>query len=75
MHGALQKVDRALGEVITILESEGSSQGDFRNESPLLDKFREWREELHVLRGGSRTQPTTPAMLQSPEHRGGTFVD
>lgn len=75
MHGALQKVDRAIGEVITILEGEERSHGDFRQVNPLLEKFREWRDELDVLRGGTRTPPTRIAIPQSPEYRGGTFVD
>jgi hypothetical protein len=75
MHGAMQKVDRAFGEVIAILESEESSHGDFPQQNPLLEKFREWREELDVLRGGTRTPPVRRAPSQSPEDRGGIFVD
>ncbi|KAF9468291.1 hypothetical protein BDZ94DRAFT_1304573 [Collybia nuda] len=35
MHGALQNVDRAFGEVITILESEERSHGDPRQGNTL----------------------------------------
>lgn len=55
MNGALRKVDHAFGEVITILESEENSHSGADEESPLLQRFRQWREELDILRWDFRT--------------------
>ncbi|KAF8064027.1 hypothetical protein FPV67DRAFT_198784 [Lyophyllum atratum] len=55
MNGALRKVDHAFGEVITILESEENSHSGAEEESPLLLRFRQWRDELDMLRADFRT--------------------
>jgi hypothetical protein len=73
MHGALQEVNRAFGEVIRILESEQSA-GSSQEGSALLNKFRGWRNELDALRGGTRS-PMPNYASQTPEREGGIFTD
>jgi hypothetical protein len=79
MRGAFQKLGQSLGEVIEILESEERSVSNLRDENPLLQKFRDWREELDRIRGGThilavRSTPG-PLMGPSPEQEGGIFID
>ncbi|KAG6909163.1 hypothetical protein DXG01_001790 [Tephrocybe rancida] len=82
MGGALRKVDQALGEVIIILESEERSHSGADEEAPLLQKFRRWREEIHVMRGDSRTPPRSRISPQTmsrtgsrSSEAGGMFID
>ena len=81
MHGALRKVDHAFGEVIGILESEERSQGSSPEEDMLLQKFKDWRDQLDLLRGQSGICPPvqSPGRVtsrsRSPEREGGLFTD
>ncbi|KAH0579647.1 hypothetical protein H2248_002496 [Termitomyces sp. 'cryptogamus'] len=84
MGGTLRKVDKALSEVIAILESEERSHSGANEEGPLLQKFRRWRDEILSMRGDSQTPPGTTSRAstrtrsrtrsRSPE-AGGMFVD
>ncbi|GLB44210.1 hypothetical protein LshimejAT787_1601400 [Lyophyllum shimeji] len=65
MNGALRKVDHAFGEVIAILESEENSHSGAHEESPLLQRFRRWREELDILRGEFRTPSIRTPSVQT----------
>lgn len=83
MRGALEKVDKALTNVITILEQETRAQGESPEEAAWLDKFRSWRDELGEVRAGEGTKilsqrgrtgrPVEP--VHEAEHEGGLFVD
>ncbi|KAK7055470.1 hypothetical protein R3P38DRAFT_3253528 [Favolaschia claudopus] len=89
MHGAFKKLDHSLGEVIAILEGEEASSL-LDEENPLLQKFREWRDELDIIRAAGGRNPgasishlqlatpsrsRSPPRSRSPEHEGGLFVD
>lgn len=88
MHGAFKKLDHSLGEVIAILEGEEASYV-LDEESPLLAKFKVWREELDKIRAAGSRNPSasylqlaTPSRSRSPPPRsrspfreGGLFVD
>lgn len=83
MGGALRKVDKALSDVIAILESEERSHSGVNEEGPLLQKFRRWRDEILFMRGDTQTPPVisrasprtrSRTRSQSPE-AGGMFVD
>ncbi|KAJ7885858.1 hypothetical protein B0H14DRAFT_3856738 [Mycena olivaceomarginata] len=82
------KLDHSLGEVIAILEGEEASYL-LDEESPLLAKFKVWREELDKIRAAGSRNPSasylqlaTPSRSRSPPPRsrspfreGGLFVD
>ncbi|KAH6912082.1 hypothetical protein BKA70DRAFT_1266499 [Coprinopsis sp. MPI-PUGE-AT-0042] len=84
MRGALDKVDKALTGVITILEQETRAQGESPEEAAWLDKFRSWRDELGQVRAGDgakillqqRGRSTRPAIpVHEADQEGGLFVD
>jgi hypothetical protein len=83
MRGALDKVDKALTNVITILEQETRAQGESPEEAAWLDKFRSWRDELGEVRAGEGAKilsqrgragrPVEP--VHEADQEGGLFVD
>ncbi|KAJ7730676.1 hypothetical protein DFH07DRAFT_848497, partial [Mycena maculata] len=87
MHGAFKKLDHALGEVIVVLEGEEASSL-LDEENPLLQKFKEWREELDKIRAADGRSPASASVVQlatpsrsrspgrsrSPIRDGGLFV-
>ena len=70
---AYAKLDEALNEVITVIESEKNTSSVSPNELALLQKFKVWRMELTHLRAGSR-ELRTPA-AEPNEQEGGLFTD
>lgn len=82
MRGALDKVDKALTGVITILEQETRAQGESPEEAAWLEKFRSWRDELVEVRAGEGAKilsqrgrrPVEPT-VQEADQEGGLFTD
>lgn len=76
MRGALDKVDRAIGHMISILQGEEISQGGSREENVLLQKFKGWRSELDLIRFGNLSPPV-PSNIgpTEPAQEGGMFID
>ena len=80
IRNALDRVDHEFSTVITILEKEEEAQGyqDARSASnPLLERFREWRDELTELRMGGEGEPPLRGRSGSgvPVDEGGMFND
>ncbi|KAF9074421.1 hypothetical protein BDP27DRAFT_1317056 [Rhodocollybia butyracea] len=77
MREAFSEIDKALRNVIDILEREETTVGGSEDENDLLRKFRHWREELDEIRAGQRT-PSVQSRSSSrmpPGHEGGMFTD
>ncbi|KAJ7607373.1 hypothetical protein FB45DRAFT_948176 [Roridomyces roridus] len=88
MHGAFKKLDHSLGELISILEGEEASSL-LDEENPLLQKFKQWRDELDNIRATDGRSPASTSIAQlatpsrsrspgrsrSPVRAGGLFVD
>lgn len=76
MNAALDKLDHSLGEVISILEQEDSSQDRGADGNELLRKFRKWRDELESVRLGE-AHPHFPQRTITPstQNEGGNFTD
>lgn len=76
MNAALDKLDHAFSEVISILEQENSSQDIDNGGNVLLNRFKSWRDELEMIRLGEEDLPL-PERLASPpvQHDGGLFAD
>ncbi|KAF4611770.1 hypothetical protein D9613_003922 [Agrocybe pediades] len=83
MNAALDRLDHAFGEVISILEQEMySSTATLEDNSGnvLVEKFRDLRSEVERIRLGEeslpeRTPSTRPVSANSKEREGGMFVD
>ncbi|KAF8968798.1 hypothetical protein BDZ97DRAFT_1914594 [Flammula alnicola] len=77
MNNALDKLDHAFGEVITILEQENRSQDREEIGNGLLHKFKSWRDELERLRLGEEALKSE-TIIDEPgpaEREGGMFTD
>ncbi|KAL0565409.1 hypothetical protein V5O48_016611 [Marasmius crinis-equi] len=74
MRESLNKLDRALGDVIRVIEEEEISQGGNAEENMLLKKFKLWRGELDEVRAGTKTPERSTSRVR-PEHEGGMFTD
>ena len=72
MNEAFSKLDRALGEVIDILEQEERAVGA---DNVLMQQFLGWRDQLDTIRTGKKTPARSPVGRASPEREGGLFVD
>ncbi|KAF8154198.1 hypothetical protein B0H34DRAFT_720832 [Crassisporium funariophilum] len=75
MNNALDKVDHAFNNIITILESEARSQDRSENGNPLLLKFKDWRDELIRIRSGEETLAWSESHAPVQEQEGGMFTD
>ncbi|ESK93303.1 hypothetical protein Moror_14509 [Moniliophthora roreri MCA 2997] len=76
MRAALGKLDKALGDVIEVVEREKIAQGGTESENLLVKKFRTWQTELDEIRAGHGTpERSRPASKVRPEHEGGMFTD
>lgn len=75
MNEAFRKLDRSLGDIIAVLETEERS-GGAEGENELLEKFRDWRDDLDRIRTGRATNAParTPAKV-TPDREGGLFLD
>lgn len=75
--GQLQKLDRALGDVITTIEGESTSMGSSGGEEDLLAKLKGWRRELDgVRRGGANGRRVgIDHSAGVPAEKGGLFTD
>ncbi|KAH9477124.1 hypothetical protein JR316_0011040 [Psilocybe cubensis] len=76
MNAALDKLDHAFSEVISILEQESSSQDLETGDNVLLNRFKSWRDELEMIRLGEEDL-SFPQRLASPpaQNEGGLFAD
>ena len=78
---AFSKLDHALSDVITELESEKHSSGAGPNANALRHKLAGWRDELQQIRSGERAaagkqSPSSgPIRSTTPRGEGGMFVD
>lgn len=80
MHESFSKLDHSLGDVITMLQNEDGVGSSGRHNNVLLAKFRQWQEELDIIRTGKRVASRSPNKF---EHRpdeddgqeGGMFTD
>lgn len=76
MINALDELDRAFRTVIVILEEEDKSHHSDGYDHPLLQRFRNWRDDLERLRRGDDTSlQQTPDQSVLYEHEGGMFID
>ncbi|KAK7045452.1 hypothetical protein VNI00_007705 [Paramarasmius palmivorus] len=76
MREAFGKLDKALGDVIEVVEKEGTAQGGSQTENSLLTKFRIWQAELDDIRAGHATpEKSRPGSRVRPEQEGGMFID
>lgn len=57
MQNALNGVDHAFGEVISLLEQEEKAQDRLAEGDALLQVFRTWREDLADIRSGKVVIP------------------
>lgn len=76
MNAALDKLDHAFSEVISILEQENSSQDLENDGNMLLNRFKSWRDELEMIRLGEKDL-SLPERVASPlvHQDGGLFAD
>ncbi|KAJ8072959.1 hypothetical protein PM082_019542 [Marasmius tenuissimus] len=74
MRESLNKLDHALGDVIRIIEEEEVSQGSSEEQNTLLEKFKQWRNDLDGVRAGVKTPERSRSRVR-PEHEGGMFTD
>ncbi|KAF8578890.1 hypothetical protein K439DRAFT_1416782 [Ramaria rubella] len=70
---SLQKLDRALDEVIKHIADEVSS-GVSEEENFLIEKFRSWRNELDAIRGRQNRNASTDVSVGNTQD-GGLFID
>ena len=77
MHNALNKVDHALGDVISLLENEERSQDMLGEEDALLQRFSLWRKELADISSGRVNIPFPKKYggLSASTHADGIFKD
>ena len=75
LRSAFAKLDEALNEVITIIESEEESAGSASNEQAMVQKFKAWRLELNVLREGNSKMHTASGSSSGTPQEGGMFTD
>jgi len=84
MNAALDKLDHAFGEVISILEQETNSNStgpvEDTSGSALLEKFRNLRSEVERTRLGDESLPerlpsTRPVSVNALKQEGGMFAD
>jgi len=76
MNTALDKLDHAFGEVMTILDQEAASQGRDIGGNPLFNKLRSWKNELEKIRLGEEELPDTlERALPKEGQAGGMFTD
>ena len=74
MRTVYNKLDAALGEVISALESEERSAGASSNENATIQKFKIWKSDLQIIRHSGRAQLTEREGCG--EHQeGGLFAD
>jgi hypothetical protein len=73
---ALDDLDRAFRNVITILEEEDKSENSDGFDHAHLQRFRIWRDDLERLRRGDDTSlQQTPDQSALYENEGGMFID
>ncbi|KAF9481631.1 hypothetical protein BDN70DRAFT_876111 [Pholiota conissans] len=76
MINALDDLDRAFRNVITILEEENVTRQPNEYEDPLLLRFRNWRDALErIRRGDEASAQPTPDESAMDTHEGGMFTD
>lgn len=69
MRSALEKVDRALLDVVSILEQEESSNGGSytKSEHNLLEKFQSWRREVEEIRESQTSRDSSRSQGREQE--------
>lgn len=73
MRGIFDKLDHALTEAITAIESEEKCAGSSENEIQTVEKLKSWRRELVGIRGGR--EKTTESERSGTPQEGGLFTD
>ncbi|KAI0632935.1 hypothetical protein C8Q77DRAFT_1073890 [Trametes polyzona] len=76
LEDAFAKLDGALSEIISKIQSESRSVGAAAGEDALLEKFEGWRSELAQLRSGRRAHASGSAESSVVnQQEGGLFTD
>ncbi|KAH9943755.1 hypothetical protein B0H21DRAFT_477609 [Amylocystis lapponica] len=74
LNGALEALDRSLGDLISTIQREETSVGSSNDSEALLRKFELWRQEVMDLRAG-RTSVDKKAGAGPTSQGGGLFSD